>query len=44
LDVGLDTLGQTKDASMLENFVVEREELGDRQLDLFQTQPRSGGK
>jgi len=44
LDIGLDVLAQTKDASMLENFIVTREEIGDRQIDPFQTQPRSGGK
>lgn len=44
LDIGLDTLADADDALTIEGFSVKREPLGDRQLDVFQTQPRSAKK
>ena len=44
LDIGLDTLADADDALTIEGFEVKREPLGDRQLDVFQTQPRSAKK
>ena len=42
LDIGIDRLANTKDPLEIEDFLVERMEYDGRELDLYQTQPRSG--
>ncbi|MDC0341436.1 recombinase family protein [Candidatus Poseidoniaceae archaeon] len=44
LDIGIDRLASTKNALDLEDFEVLRELVGDRELNLYQTQPRAAKK
>jgi hypothetical protein len=41
--IGIDRLAATRNPLELEDWLVEREPLGDRKLNLYQTQPRAGG-
>ena len=44
VDIGIDRLASTKNALDLDDFEVLREPLGDRELNLYQTQPRAAKK